>query len=274
MSTVQTRQRATVVAEVHRPAGPAAWHVSRSEETAVVMDDLLREMIDPAPPPRDVPRRRRLWATVAVVGLAAAGATSLTTSAVFTDRERSDAGITTGSIDLEVGSFTLPVPVGGMLPGQTVATPVQLTNTGSLALRYAVGYDAVAADAPDPPETGEPVGPDDPAAVAGTGDLRDVLSLGVFSVTGPDACTADLGDDLDASLGHVSGLATGTGPRPLVGDPAPGAQDGDRMLPAVEDSGEWLCVTVSMDPAAGNEYQSTAVDIALTFDSEQTINNG
>jgi len=45
-----------------------------------VMDDLLQEMIDPAPAPRDAPRRRRLWMTVAIVGLAVVGVTKLTTA--------------------------------------------------------------------------------------------------------------------------------------------------------------------------------------------------
>ena len=43
-----------------------------------MIDDLLQDMIDPAPAPRDKPRRRRLWATVAIVGLSVVGATSLT----------------------------------------------------------------------------------------------------------------------------------------------------------------------------------------------------
>ena len=56
-----------------------------------MMDDLLHEMINPAPAPRDGARRRRLWTTVVIVGLAAIGATTLTTSAIFTDDDATSA---------------------------------------------------------------------------------------------------------------------------------------------------------------------------------------
>ena len=68
-----------------------------------MMDDLLQEMIDPAPVHRDAPRRRRLWTTVAIVGLAAVGATTLTTSAIFTDNDSTSADIETGTVDLAIG---------------------------------------------------------------------------------------------------------------------------------------------------------------------------
>ena len=65
-----------------------------------MMDDLLQEMIDPAPVHHDAPRRRRLWSTVAIVGLAAVGATTLTTSAIFTDNDATSATIESGTVDL------------------------------------------------------------------------------------------------------------------------------------------------------------------------------
>ena len=49
-----------------------------------MMDELLEEMIEPAPTRQDAGRRRRLWATGSVLALAAVGVTSLTTSALFT----------------------------------------------------------------------------------------------------------------------------------------------------------------------------------------------
>ena len=68
-----------------------------------MMDDLLQEMIDPAPVHPDAPRRRRLWSTVAIVGLAAVGATTLTTSAIFTDNDSTSATIESGTVDLQIG---------------------------------------------------------------------------------------------------------------------------------------------------------------------------
>lgn len=49
------------------------------------MDELLEEMITPAPSPTEVARRRRLYSSVAIIALAVVGVTSLTTSALFTD---------------------------------------------------------------------------------------------------------------------------------------------------------------------------------------------
>ena len=53
-----------------------------------MMDDLLQEMIDPAPQRADVSRWRRLGATAAIFALAGLGITSLTTNALFTDFEQ------------------------------------------------------------------------------------------------------------------------------------------------------------------------------------------
>src|SRR4051794_204489 len=98
------------------------------------MDDLLQEMIEPPVSKYDVARRRRLVSTVAILGLAAVGVTSLTTSALFTDRD--DVGgntFTTGTINLSVpttGKWTMPA--GGMAPRDTRYSTLTVTNTGAL----------------------------------------------------------------------------------------------------------------------------------------------
>ena len=102
------------------------------------MDDLLERMIDPAPPQRDTPRRRRLWSTVAIVGLAAVGVTSLTTSALFTDKDSTTSAISTGTIDLTSSQLDFVLPAGDLKPLDTVYSPVTVTNDGSLGFQYAI----------------------------------------------------------------------------------------------------------------------------------------
>src|SRR6187551_1642199 len=106
-----------------------------------MMDDLLQEMIDPAPVHHDAPRRRRLWTTVAIVGLAAVGATTLTTSAIFTDNDSTSATIESGTVDLEIGQdVEFAFAPQNLAPGDSTFVPLQIQNNGSLALRYSIYY--------------------------------------------------------------------------------------------------------------------------------------
>ncbi|ROS31682.1 putative ribosomally synthesized peptide with SipW-like signal peptide [Cellulomonas sp. PhB150] len=224
-----------------------------------MMDDLLQEMINPAPAQHDRPRRRRLWTTVVVVGLAAVGVTSLTTSALFSDQEKSGSTITTGSLDLKADdSLTFSVPFDNMLPGAQVVSPVTLKNDGSLAFEYAVSVDATSTSSGNAdPSLGNG---DDP----GTGDLPDQLHLDLYSVTSTSACTLN-GVSAKTPLGSSSGAWGITGER-IVGGATAGAT-GNRTLDATED--EVLCARVSFATAAGNEYQNTAAKVTLTFDAMQ-----
>src|SRR6478736_160891 len=106
-----------------------------------MMDDLLQEMIDPAPVPRDGARRRRLWTTVVIVGLAAVGATTLTTSAIFTDDDATSASIQTGNVSLVLGGSTpFEFTPQNLAPGSSTFVPLTVTNDGSLGLRYSIPY--------------------------------------------------------------------------------------------------------------------------------------
>ena len=57
----------------------------------------------------------------------------------------------------------------------------------------------------------------------------------------------------------------------LVGDPAPGAQAGDRTLSAA--GSEVLCINVSLPLGTGNMYQSLSTTASFNFIGEQTANN-
>ncbi len=77
-----------------------------------MMDDLLQEMIDPTPQRGDTSRWRRFGATAAIFALAGLGITSLTTSALFTDRESTAGDLLTGTVDLSLGTFAFTMPIG------------------------------------------------------------------------------------------------------------------------------------------------------------------
>ncbi len=218
-----------------------------------MMDDLLQEMINPAPAPRDGARRRRLWTTVVIVGLAAIGATTLTTSALFTDNDATSADIHTGNVDLVLGG---PVPFAftpqDLAPGSSTFVPITVTNAGSLQLRYSISYFGATG-------TG-----------TGTGNLTDVLELRMYAVSD---CTA-AGTD-NATTINNSGQAVTNWPTtadPLVGNVAVGDDQGDRTLAGGNNS-ESLCARVDFPISAGNEYQDTTATLNLVFDAEQTINN-
>lgn len=225
-----------------------------------MIDDLLQEMIDPAPAPRDKPRRRRMWATVAIVGLSVVGATSLTTSALFTDNDTVQAGIMSGTVDVTSGIGTFDFPAEGLAPGGATVAPITVSNDGSLALRYAVRYSAVAGT----PGTTDP----DLETPAATGSLQDVLSLSLYAL---DAAACTVQGTAAATPIASTGFGLAGTDSALLGDVAQGAQEGDRALAAL--TGEPLCARVDFDPAAGNEYQNTASDITIRFVAEQTVNN-
>jgi spore coat-associated protein N len=238
-----------------------------------MMDDLLQEMIDPAPAHRDAPRRRRLWTTVAIVGLAAIGATTLTTSAIFSDNDAASADIKSGTVDLVVGDgTTFAFTPQNLAPGDATFAPLQVSSSGSLELRYSVSYKAEqsAADAPAP-DLAAPDG----SAVATDGDLRDVLQLRLYAVPAAQCNLAGTGGATTPStpLNDAGTITPWPGiETPLVGSNAPGQQAGDRVL-SVATPTEMLCARVDFPSTAGNEYQAGGVTLDLTFNAEQTVHN-
>lgn len=242
-----------------------------------MMDDLLEEMIDPEPPRAEVMRRRRLWTTGGILTLAAVGVASLTTAAVFTDQDTSSGSITSGTLQLAAAqSVAFDVPTEGLAPGGTTWAPLTVENRGSLHLRYGISLRADATDPADP----MPSPPSDVTPAA----LTDVLRLRVYVSATCDASVDGTEPVADSAAllggGATFGLPTGATPVPVLGSPGD-AQDpagtgglADERGLAGASGTEALCLRVDMDPAAGNEYQNRAADVALTFSSEQTVNNG
>lgn len=210
------------------------------------MDEYLQDMIEPRAARSETARRRRLWSTATVLGLAGLGLTSLTTGAVFTDNETVTSGtVTTGTVDIGADDAQLAVTVPTLAPGDEFTRTIPVSNDGSLQLRYAVSIAAT----PVTPAAGTP----------GTGNLADKLSVWIY---GNATCTGP-------ALGTVSPIPSAT--TALVGDPSVGAQSGDRVLAAT--TSETLCLRVAFALDANDDYQNTGARIALTFSSEQTVNN-
>lgn len=232
------------------------------------MDDLIREMLEPdRPAPGVVARRRRFVATTTIIGLAAVGITSLTTNALFTDNDGSDqTGFVTGTIAIEGGDslFTIDPDVGAA-PGDYHYTAFEVTNAGSLALRYAIESD-----------TSE------------EGPLAATLDVRLYSVTNAAQCVSTgTGDDANSQNTSLSAITatrkldTTTGFEPLLGSQAQGQDDAtppasgfgsDRRL----NSGvtETLCLELHLplgDDSAG--LQGLGTEIELMFYAEQVAHN-
>jgi spore coat-associated protein N len=214
------------------------------------MDELIREMITPARHSSlDTGRRSRLTATAITVGLAAIGVTSLTTGALFTDTDTvSSSDFTTGTVDINPAmSSTHTLGATNMAPGDVQFGTVPVDNAGSLELRYSISVQATNLDTPD---------------------LAGQFDLAVYAGVPEASCNA-AGVAALTPIASIAGVPTTL--TPLVGNPATGANPGDRVL--ASGAGESLCVSVGLPLSTDDTFQNTRASVALTFDAEQTANN-
>ena len=184
--------------------------------------------------PRLMSQHKRL-AVGAVLGLSVislgAGAMSL---AIFTDSAASTGTFTSGTIDI-TSSPTVAFTVSAMMPGDANTQALTIANAGTGELRYSL-------------------------ATVATTTLGDTLTLAVK--TEGTNCTAFDGTTVLAAT-VLDGAA--------IGNPAQGADSGDRVLAAA--SNEVLCFRVSLPLATGNALQGISSSVTFTFDAEQTANN-
>jgi spore coat-associated protein N len=189
--------------------------------------------------------RRRLRLAVLIVGLSMATLAGLLTAAIFTDTQAVGANtFTTGTVDISTAPASAAVTFNGMAPGDTVTAPITVTNAGSLQFRYAVRStttENVLAAQLDMTVKENVV----TCTTAGFGGSGTV-------VYGP------------ADLGNTAGLN-------VIGNPAQGANPGDRVLNAA--ASEVMCIQVSLPLATGNAYQALTTTATLDFIAEQTANN-
>lgn len=167
--------------------------------------------------------------------------------AVFTDAQAVDANIfTVGTLDISTAPTTALVTYSGMAPGDSVTSSIVVTNSGTLALRYAIS--AVATN---------------PDAKA----LKDQLTLTIKTVDTTTPLTPC--NDFDGTQLYTGDLDSTAGK--LVGDNAQGAQAGDRSLAVA--ANETLCFRVLLPLATSSTYQGATTTATFTFDAEQTANN-
>lgn len=195
------------------------------------------------------PGKTRLMAlglTSLVVLIVSAGAVSL---ALFIDQETVPGTFSSGTIvldDVKIDGLTLTT--SNMMPGASVTDDVVVENDGSSQLRYAVSAASTSVAGPS------------------GGVLNTVLLLTVKS--GVTTCTT-AGFATDGTVVRAS-IALGA-TTVVIGDPAQGAQTGDRNLAAA--ASETLCFQVSLPIGTGNTYQGATTTTTFTFDAEQTQNN-
>ena len=190
---------------------------------------------------------RHLSRILFVLLLAGVVAASLgvASNAIWTDSQDIDANtFSTGTVDISTNPTTALVTYTDMMPGDsTGAQSLTVSNAGTMDLRYAV---TMTADNTD-----------------GKG-LYAELDLTIRE-EGTDCTTFD-GTVLygpDAPF-----LLTGN----LIGDPAQGADAGDRTLTTASPS-EVLCFKVDLPDTAPDTVQGASTTAVFTFEAEQTANN-
>jgi predicted ribosomally synthesized peptide with SipW-like signal peptide len=187
-------------------------------------------------------RRRGLLALL-MAGAAVISVTGAVVSlAVFTDQEQVTGNVfTAGTIDISVAPGTALLTATAMMPGDTVNGSAVVTNAGTAQFRYSI-----------------------------TGIATNTDGLGLASqitVTIRELGTSCAVFDGTQLFSGAVPYATGN----LVGDPAQGAQAGDRTLNAA--AAETLCFRATLPLATGNAYQGATTTMTFTFDAEQTANN-
>jgi hypothetical protein len=178
-------------------------------------------------------RRRALFAVLLAASFATLGAGAMSL-AIFTDSDAYNGTWTSGTIILGVSSTTA-FTAADILPGDTGNKTVQVSNTGTGALRYAMTSSADNTDGKD---------------------LRSQLTLTIQAGT----CAAP-----GATL--YSGALNGAS----LGNVAQGAQTGDRNV--ASGGTDNLCFSWAFDINAGNAYQAAATTATFNFAAEQTANN-
>ena len=180
---------------------------------------------------------------VVVVATIGVGATSL---ALFTSTTAVPANtFSTGTVIISTSPVTALVTFANMAPGDAVTSPLTVSNTGTLALRYAVSSVATNVD---------------------TKGLKDQLVLTIKS--GVTTCTT-AGFTADGTSVYTGDLDSTAGL--IIGNSTTGQDTGDRTLAA--GTNEVLCFNVSLPLATNDTFQGSATTATFTFNAEQTKNN-
>jgi predicted ribosomally synthesized peptide with SipW-like signal peptide len=187
--------------------------------------------------------KRKLAATIVILALLV-GLLTMSALAVFTDSQAVAANtFSTGTIDISTSPASALVTFSTMMPGDQVTAPITVTNAGSGALRYAI--------------------------TSTTTEAVLAAQLDLTIKTGVTTCT-NAGFAADGSVLYATNDLGSTGGTNVVGNPAQGAQAGDRTLAS---GNEVLCFNVSLPLSTGNTYQNLTTTATFNFQAEQTTNN-
>jgi spore coat-associated protein N len=187
---------------------------------------------------------KKILFTLIAVGLLSA-TSGLGGLAVFTDQDVNNANtFTTGTVDISTSPGSAFITFSDMAPGDEVTEPLTVSNDGTLELRYAV------------------------TSTTTEDTLAAQLDLTIKS--GVTTCT-NAGFDTDGTVLYGAGDLGSMAGVSAIGDPAQGADTGDRTLAAL--ANEELCFNVALPLATGDAYQGLTTTATFTFDAEQTTNN-
>ena len=192
-----------------------------------------------------------LGLTTVTAGSLAIG--TMFSGAWFTDQQTDQSTFTTGTISLDPTKIAaMDLTTSAMMPGDTKTSSVEVKDTGTAQLRYAVSQTSTNADAKD---------------------LRSQLLLVIKTEdTGTGNTFAEDGNYCDDGTGTSLRASAAIGASGnLVGNPTQGAQTGDRTLNA--GATEVLCFYASLPTSATNAVQGATTTTTFTFDAEQTANN-
>lgn len=199
----------------------------------------VEDMLDATGEMRTRRRRRRvvgLLLVLAAIGTIGAASFSL---ALYTSTAAVDGNVfTSGTIILGTNPATALLTAGAMMPGDTVSGSLVVSNTGTGQLRYAMTSSSTNTD--------------------GKG-LMNQMTLTVKTL------------GTSCAIFDGTSLYTGTLASAAFGNPAAGAQAGDRTLNAA--SNETLCFQAALALSTGNAFQGATTTTTFSFSAEQTANN-
>ena len=186
-------------------------------------------------------RRHRLPLLVALsAGLLTASVVAVSGSlAIFTSTPTLGGNaFTTGTVVLGLNPATALLTSASMMPGDTVAGSLLVSNSGTGQLRYAM------------------------TSASTNTDTKGLMNQIILTVkTLGTSCAVFDGTSLYSGALNAAAF----------GNPAQGAQAGDRTLNAA--ASETLCFQANLPAATGNAYQGATTTTTFTFTAEQTANN-
>jgi predicted ribosomally synthesized peptide with SipW-like signal peptide len=165
--------------------------------------------------------------------------------ALFTDTENVGSNtFGTGTVDIAALPATAVFTPGPMAPGDQVTAEIDVSNSGSLALRYALTSTTTE------------------NALAST--LRLTVKTGVATCDNANWTTG-------GTVIYPTNVLGATTVAPIFGDVTPGNQGGDRTLaPAAT---ETLCLNVTLPITTTSASENLTTTATFNFEAEQTANN-